>query len=115
MIGAVMMFVQMKKFIVTEGNSDKMVERFSKKGILQEQEGFVEQTIMVKKVRRGDEEVIVQTKWESEEKWKQWEKSDAHIAGHKARLGKPKPEHIISSEGSVYEVKVVKTAAEKTL
>lgn len=48
--------------------------------------------------------------WESEAHWKQWEKSEAHIAGHKAKLGKPKPEYIVSSEGSLYEVKAIKKA-----
>ena len=42
---------------------------------------------MVKKVRRGDQEVIVIIRWESEHHWKQWEKSEAHITAHKANLG----------------------------
>lgn len=104
------MFVQMRKMVVTEGNAEKVVERFSGKGLVEQQEGFIDATVMVKKVRRGDEEVVVTIRWESEAHWKQWEKSDAHIAGHKAKLGKPKPEYIISSEGSLYEVKTVKKA-----
>ncbi|MDQ0228959.1 antibiotic biosynthesis monooxygenase [Metabacillus malikii] len=105
------MFVQMKTFKVSEGNADKIVERFSGKGIIEEQEGFIEATVLVKKVRRGEEEVIVSIKWESEEKWKQWEKSEAHIAGHKANLGKPKPEYIIEVTGGLYDVKSVKKPA----
>lgn len=105
------MFVQLRKTVVKEGYSDQVVERFSQPGIIEEQEGFVDVTIMVKKVRRGDEEVVIQIRWESEEYWKQWEKNDAHIAGHKANLGKPKPDYIVSSEGALYEVKAVKTAA----
>lgn len=103
------MFVQMRKMVVTEGNAEKVVDRFSGKGLIEEQEGFVDATVMVKKVRRGDEEVVVMIRWESEDHWKQWEKSPAHIAGHKANLGKPKPEYIVSSEGGLYEVKTVKT------
>jgi heme oxygenase (staphylobilin-producing) len=106
------MFVQMRKMVVTEGNAEKVVERFAGKGLVAQQEGFIDSTVMVKKVRRGDEEVVVMVRWESEAHWKQWEKSDAHIAGHKANLGKPKPEYIISSEGGVYEVKAVKKAGE---
>lgn len=106
-----MMFVQMRKTVVTEGNAEKVVERFSGKGLIEEQEGFIDATVMVKKVRRGDEEVVVMIRWESEEHWKQWEKSDAHIAGHRANLGKPKPEYIIHSEGGVYEVKTIKKPA----
>lgn len=104
------MFVQIKKMIVTEGNSNQVIERFSKAGIIEEQEGFIDLTVMKKKVRRGEEEVLIQIRWESEVFWKQWEKSDVHIAGHKAKLGKPKPEYIVSSEGGLYEVQAVKTA-----
>lgn len=104
------MFVQMRKTVVTEGNADQVVNRFSGEGLIEQQEGFVDLTVMVKKVRRGDEEVLVQIRWESEEYWKQWEKSDAHIAGHKAKLGQPKPDYIVSSEGGLYEVKAVKSA-----
>ncbi|WP_332629650.1 antibiotic biosynthesis monooxygenase [Halalkalibacter flavus] len=104
------MFIQLRKIQVTEGNANQVVERFSKPGIIEEQEGFIDSTVMTKKVRRGDEEVIVQIRWESEEHWKKWEKSEAHIAGHKANLGKPKPEYIIQSEGGLYNVHAVKTA-----
>ncbi|MGE7876725.1 antibiotic biosynthesis monooxygenase [Peribacillus muralis] len=104
------MFVQMRKTVVKEGNSDQVVKRFSAEGVIEKQEGFIDLSVMVKKVRRGDEEVIIMIKWESEEHWKQWEKSEVHIAGHKANLGKPKPEYIVSSEGALYEVKAVKRA-----
>ncbi|WP_285768419.1 antibiotic biosynthesis monooxygenase [Peribacillus sp. SI8-4] len=104
------MFVQMRKTVVKEGNSGQVVKRFSAEGVIEQQEGFIELSVMVKKVRRGDEEVIIMIKWESEEHWKQWEKSEVHIAGHKANLGKPKPEYIVSSEGALYEVKAVKKA-----
>ncbi|MGG3885458.1 antibiotic biosynthesis monooxygenase family protein [Brevibacillus panacihumi] len=105
------MFVQMRKITVKEGFSDQVVNRFSGEGLIEKQEGFIDSTVMVKKVPRGEEEVIVQVRWESEAHWKQWEKSDAHIAGHKANLGKPKPEYLLNSEGGVYYVKSVKQAA----
>ncbi|WP_238988149.1 antibiotic biosynthesis monooxygenase family protein [Filibacter tadaridae] len=105
------MFVQMRKMVVTEGNADQVVKRFSKEGIIEKQEGFIDVNVMVKKVRRGDEEVIIMVRWESEKHWKQWEKSPEHIAGHKAKLGQPKPDYIVSSEGALYEVKAVKKAA----
>ncbi|MGE8080780.1 antibiotic biosynthesis monooxygenase [Peribacillus loiseleuriae] len=102
------MFVQLRKISVTEGNGEQVVKQFSGKSIIERQEGFINLTVMVKKVRRGDEEIIIMIRWESEEYWKQWEKSEAHIANHKANLGKPKPEYIVSSEGGLYEVKAVK-------
>lgn len=89
------MFVQMRRTVVTEGNAEQIVSRFSKEGIVEKQDGFIDMTVMVKKVPRGDEEVVILTRWESEEHWKQWEKSDAHIAGHKARMGQPKPDEFI--------------------
>ncbi|MED1954931.1 antibiotic biosynthesis monooxygenase [Brevibacillus centrosporus] len=108
------MFVQVRKTVVTEGNADKVVARFSGEGLVEKQEGFIDSTVLVKKVSRGDEEVMVIVRWESEAHWKQWEKSDAHIAGHKANLGKPKPEYIVSSEAALYEVKSVKKAASES-
>lgn len=102
------MFVQLKTITVTAGNAEQVVKRFSGEGIIEKQEGFIDVTVMVKKVRRGNEEVIVMIRWKSEEYWKQWEKSEVHIQGHKAKLGKPKPDYIISSEGGLYEVKAVK-------
>lgn len=104
------MFVQLRKTVVKEGYADQVVNRFSKEGIIEKQDGFIDLTVMVKKVRRGVEEVVVMVRWESEEHWKAWEKSPEHIAGHKARLGQPKPDYIISTEGGLYEIKATKKA-----
>ncbi|MEK4231008.1 antibiotic biosynthesis monooxygenase family protein [Solibacillus sp. FSL H8-0538] len=105
------MFVQIRKWIVTEGNSDKIVTRFAKKTdgptLIEKQPGFIGRELLVKKVRRGDEEVVMIVRWESQEAWKNWEKSPEHIAGHKARLkeGKPEqPEFIIAMEHGNYIV-----------
>lgn len=102
------MFVALRKIVVTEGNADKVIEQFSQKGIIEEQEGFVDLTIMQQKARNGEEEVVLIIRWESEDHWKQWERSDAHLAGHKAKAGQPKPEYIIRQEGGKYQVKAVK-------
>ncbi|RAL24086.1 antibiotic biosynthesis monooxygenase family protein [Thermoflavimicrobium daqui] len=104
------MFIETKTIIVKEGTSDKVVSRFSQAGAIEKSEGFIDLSVLVKKVRRGDEEVIVLIRWESEEAWKKWEKSDAHLEGHRKNRGKPKPDHIISSSQSVYEVKATKSA-----
>ena len=104
------LFVQMRKIVVTEGNAEQVIKRFSGEGHIEKQEGFIDLSVMVKKVRRGEEEVIVMIRWESEDYWKQWEKSDVHIAGHKAKRGQPQPDYIVSSEGGLYEVKAVKHA-----
>ena len=108
------MFVQIRKWIVTEGNSDKIIERFSKKtgqspSMLEQREGFIGRELLVKNVRRGEEEVVMIIRWESEDAWKAWEKSPEHIAGHKAKIkehgGKPpKPDFVISMEHGNYTV-----------
>jgi len=101
------MFIQMKRFTVTEGNGHLIVEKFSKKGgLLSAQPGFIDKKVLVKKVRRGEEEVILMITWNSEEDWKNWEKSPEHIAGHKAKLGQPKekPEYVISVDAGLYYV-----------
>ena len=103
------MFVQMRKMVVTEGNAEKIVERFAGKGIVEEQPGFIDAIVMVNKAKRDNEEVVIMIRWESEEHWKQWEKSDAHLAGHKDKKDKPKPEYIVSVEVAKYEVKTIKT------
>ena len=107
------MFVQIKRMVVTEGNADKVVERFGAKkdgpSLLEQQPGFIDKQVLVKKVRRGDEEVLIMVRWESEEAWKNWEKSPEHIAGHKSKIkehgGKPpRPEYILNMEHGNYTV-----------
>lgn len=57
--------------VVTEGNSDKIVERFGAKKdgplLLKQHPGFIDKQVLVKKVRRGEEEVLIMVRWESEE------------------------------------------------
>ncbi|MEK4701464.1 antibiotic biosynthesis monooxygenase [Solibacillus sp. FSL R7-0668] len=108
------MFVQIRKWTVTEGNSGKIIERFSKKpdqglSLLEQREGFISRELLVKNVRRGEEEVVMIIRWESEEAWKAWEKSPEHIAGHKKKIAEhggkpPKPEFVISMEHGNYSV-----------
>ncbi|TWT24683.1 antibiotic biosynthesis monooxygenase [Planomicrobium sp. CPCC 101110] len=102
------MFVQMKKIVVKEGFSEPVLAKFSGEGKLEKQPGFIDLAVLKKNVRRGDEEVVVYVRWESEEAWKNWEKNPEHIAGHKANLGKPKPDHVLESSQSTYHVHAVK-------
>lgn len=92
------MLVMVRKMVVTEGHADQVIKQFSSEGIIEKQEGFIDLTVMQQKARRGEEEVIVMIHWESEEYWKQWEKGDAHLAGHKAKRDQPKPEYLIRTE-----------------
>ncbi|WP_342601428.1 antibiotic biosynthesis monooxygenase [Psychrobacillus sp. FSL H8-0483] len=79
--------------IVNEGTSQLFADRFHGEGLIEKQSGFVKLEVLVKKVRRGEEEVLVVVAWESEQDWKNWEKS---------------PDHIIESSGGLYELKVSK-------
>ncbi|PAD18228.1 antibiotic biosynthesis monooxygenase family protein [Shouchella clausii] len=97
-----MFFLQAKTLIVEEGHGDKMVAKFAADGIIEEQPGFIDLQVMKQKPRKGQEEILVLIRWDSEESWKAWEKSDAHLAGHRANRGKPKPSFIIDSNQKVY-------------
>lgn len=108
------MFVQIRKWTVTEGSADRILERFKKKpgqgpSLVEQREGFIGRELLVKKTTRGEEEVLMLIRWESEEAWKAWEKSPEHIAGHKAKIkehgGKPpKPDYVIHMEHGNYLV-----------
>ncbi|GGN90977.1 antibiotic biosynthesis monooxygenase family protein [Saccharibacillus kuerlensis] len=102
------MFVVMRTITVKEGTSGLVVERFSQPGIVEEQPGFVDIQVLVKEVRRGEEEVVVQIRWESKEAWKNWEKSDAHIQGHRNSRGQQPPDHVLSTSHAAYELKTLK-------
>lgn len=98
------MFIQLKTITVTEGNAEKMVERFAGEGIIEQQPGFIDLSVLQKKQRKGDEEVLVMIRWESENAWKAWETSDVHLAGHRANRGKPAPSYIIDSRQELYHM-----------
>ncbi|UFJ40726.1 antibiotic biosynthesis monooxygenase [Brevibacillus humidisoli] len=104
------MFIETITIVVKKGTSDRVVERFRAEGAVEKSAGFIDLSVLVKKVKRGDEEVVIMIRWESEEAWKNWETSEAHLEGHRKNRGKPKPDHVISSQHSFYEVKAVKRA-----
>ena len=108
------MFIETQTITVKEGTSNIGVERFTGEGINEKFEGFIDLSVLVKKVRRGDEEVVVMIRWESEEAWKNWETSEEHLAGHRASRGKPKPDHIINVDHAVYYVKSSKAAYQQS-
>lgn len=102
------MFVQMKRIVVKEGFAEPILTRFSGEGKIEKQPGFKDMTVLRKKVRRGDEEVAIYIRWNSEEDWKNWEKNPEHIAGHRENRGKSKPEYVLESSQDTYYVHAVK-------
>ncbi|MNZ55119.1 Heme-degrading monooxygenase HmoA [compost metagenome] len=104
------MFVMTRTIVVEKGNSDKVVNRFSADSPMHEMDGLVDVSVMVNRKSKEQEEVVVVIRWESVEAWKNWEKSDAHLEGHrKAReSGQQPPEYIISTTVNLYDVEVIK-------
>lgn len=102
------MLVQMRTMVVEKGSADKVVERFSQPGILDEREGLIDISVMVNKRTKEHDEVVAMIRWESEEAWKAWEKSPEHIQGHRAKKDSKPPEYMISTTVSMYVVKAVR-------
>ncbi len=104
------MFVQLRTISVQKGNADEVVKRFGREGAIELCEGYIDTSVMVKKAKRQDEheEVVVMVRWRSEEDWKNWEKSDAHIQGHRQNRGKTPPEYVVGSTHGHYDVKAFK-------
>ncbi|UII55861.1 antibiotic biosynthesis monooxygenase [Cytobacillus spongiae] len=99
------MFYQVKRIIVKEGYGEGIIENFTGEGIIEKQHGFINLKVLEKKISRGNEEIMVLIQWESEEDWKNWEKSPEHLAGHKAKAGKVKPAYLVDSSQHVYYVR----------
>jgi heme oxygenase (staphylobilin-producing) len=103
------MFIQTRTIVVQKGKAELVVERFSKESPMDVMEGLIDKTVMVNRKKQEDaEEVMVMIRWRSVEDWKNWEKSDVHIQGHRQNHGKPKPEYVLSTEVNMYEVKARK-------
>ncbi len=102
------MLIQTRTIVVQSGNADKVIERFTNPGPMDEMPGLIDKTVMVNKRSKENEEVVVMIRWESEEAWKGWEKSPAHIAGHRNKQGQSPPEYVISTTVNMYHVKAVK-------
>lgn len=103
------MFIQLRTITVAQGHADKVVERFSKPGPIETMPGLIDVTVMTNRSKKEDaEEVVVMVRWESIDAWKNWEKSDVHIQGHRDSRGQPKPEYLISTEVKMYDTNVIK-------
>ncbi|WP_426450076.1 antibiotic biosynthesis monooxygenase [Paenibacillus sp. S-38] len=100
------MLIQTRTIVVQKGHADAVVERFSQRGPIDEMEGLLDVSVMVNRSKKEDtEEVVAMIRWESVDAWKNWEKSPAHIQGHRDKKGHTPPDYVISSTVSMYEVK----------
>lgn len=108
------MLIQTRTIVVQKGTADLVLERFMQDGPMDTMEGLIDRSVMVNRKKQDDqEEVVVMARWKSVEDWKNWEKSDAHIQGHRRNQGKPQPEHVISVSINMYEVKAIKEGVRK--
>ncbi len=51
---------------------------------------------------------MVIIRWESEEAWKNWEKSPEHLQGHRDSRGQTPPDYILDTVVHMYDVKAVR-------
>lgn len=105
------MMIEIKTIVVQEGHSDKIVQGYTEPGAVEKAPGFLDMSVFVQQPRKGEEEVIVMIRWESKDAWKQWEKSDVHLAGHRQAREEKTPEWYISGKSGHYELKGKKEPA----
>lgn len=98
------MLIQTRSIVVTKGNADKVVERFSEEGAIDGMPGLLDIAVAVN-TRGKEEEVLIVVRWASKEAWQHWEKSPEHLEGHKQSRGRPTPDFIVSTTVNMYEVR----------
>lgn len=101
------MLIQTRSIRVEQGYADQVVEKFSGPSAVDEMPGLIDRTVYVNKRSKDEEEVLILIRWESEEAWKNWEKSPQHIQGHRDGRNKEKPPYILGISVNMYEVKAV--------
>ncbi len=99
------MFIEMKTIVTKAGFGEKIVQKFSGKSKIQEMDGFIEMSVLKRVRKTEEEEIIVEIRWESQEAFTAWKKSDTHKAGH---ANKEKADFIISGKVEMYNVENTK-------
>lgn len=102
------MLIQTRTIVVEKGNAEKVIERFSQESPVEGMEGLIDISVLLNKKSKENEEVVVIIRWESEEAWKNWEKSDVHIQGHRSKKGQTPPEYVISTTVNMYLTQTIK-------
>jgi len=108
------MLIQTRTIVTEPGYADQVVERFTRESPMDAMEGLIDKTVMVNRKKQEHDEVVVMIRWASVEAWKNWEKSDVHIQGHRENRGKPQPEFVKSTTVNMYEVRAVKAGVSGT-
>ncbi|HLS61522.1 MAG TPA: heme oxygenase [Virgibacillus sp.] len=84
----------------------KLINRFDKVGKIEKMEGFLGLEVFSTKKLKDFDQVTVVTRWESEDYFSAWMKSDAFKWAHQYDGGKP--EYILSNKVSHYELEVTR-------
>ena len=91
---------------INKGEGYKLIDRFNKVGKIESMKGFIELEVLATKKLEDYDEVSIVTRWDSEDSFKNWTKSDAFKESHRHKGGRP--EYIIENKISYYNVEIVR-------
>lgn len=91
---------------IKKNEGKKLIERFNKVGQVEMMEGFLGLEVLETQKLKDYDEITILTRWESEEHFLNWVKSDAFKESHKHEGGKP--DFIIDNKISYYTVPIVR-------
>ncbi|WP_281508174.1 antibiotic biosynthesis monooxygenase family protein [Paenibacillus cellulosilyticus] len=102
----------MRTMIVELGHSDSIIERWGSPGPQDQMPGFVDVSVLLnRKYSADEEEVVIITRWDSEEAWKGWEKSDVHIQMHRQGRTQQRPSFIKDIKVKLYHQKAARNGS----
>lgn len=91
---------------IKKGEGHKLIQRFDKVGKVETMEGFLGLEVLSSKKLEEYDEVSIVTRWDSEEAFTGWTKSDAFKESHNHQGGKP--DYILSNKTAYQEVEVTR-------
>lgn len=100
------MYIVTNRTKIKKDEGYQLVNRFNKVGKIETIEGFLGLEVLVTDKLDDYDEVTIMTRWDIEDSFKKWLKSDAFREAHTHRGGKP--DYIITNEISFYDVKIVR-------
>ncbi len=100
------MYIVTNSVKIKKDKGHKLVERFNKAGEVETMPGFLGLEVSVTEKVKDYDEVNIVTKWDTEESFKNWVKSDVFKKAHAHRGGRP--DYIIQNTISYHNVKVIR-------
>lgn len=93
---------------IKKNEGKKLIDRFNKVGQVEMMEGFLGLEVLETQKLKDYDEVTIMTRWESEEHFQNWVKSDAFKEAHKHEARGERPDFIIENRISYYTVPIVR-------